>query len=169
MYQYLQILFCFLAAYHNIDRHLIVWPTSNYRYRLLHMELGISKRLNKTCNVWTRKTAACFYCKLTVVINNNYQHSVGIMILSWALSFKVFLFVFYCDFLEGEKPNNCQSNHYIQPTFPSKTYLQLDLHCFYKFIKNMCCPVPGIATANADTSRQTVSSLSSEDLATPSR
>lgn len=118
--------------------------------------------------LWTRKTAACFYYKLTVVINNNYQHSVGTMILTWASSFKLFLFVSYCDFLEGEKPNNCQSNHYIQPTLPSKTYLQLDLHCFYKFIKNMCCPVPGIATANANTSRQTVSSLSSEDLATPS-
>lgn len=32
----------------------------------------------------------------------------------------------------------------------------------------MCCPVPGIATANANTSRQTVSSVSSEDRVAPS-
>ena len=100
--------------------------------------------------LWTKETAACFYCKLTVVINNNYQHSVGIMILFWPSSFKLFLFIFYCNFLSrvGE-PNSCQSDHYIQSTLPSKIYLQLDLHCFYKFIKNMCCPVPGIATENA--------------------
>lgn len=60
MYQYLQTLFYFLAAYHNIDRHLIVWPSSNYRYRLLHMELDISKRLNKTCNAVNKENSSMF-------------------------------------------------------------------------------------------------------------
>ena len=51
--------------------------------------------------LWTRKTAACFYCTLTVVTNNNYPHSAGVVAQSWTSLFELFLFVFYCDFFRG--------------------------------------------------------------------
>lgn len=60
MHQYFHFLFWFLTIYYNIDRHLIVWPSSNYRYRLLHVVLDISKRLNKRCNAMNKGNSSMF-------------------------------------------------------------------------------------------------------------